>query len=115
MRGARVTPREHEVLDRVCRGEANKTIAIDLGMSEQGAKAHVSKLFLKFGVTNRASLAAAAMREHDASRGRAAAGREHQLRRANGRLVRANRGLRLEVGRYRLAARRAGGLAPLRP
>lgn len=115
MRGARVTPREHEVLDRVCRGEANKTIAVDLGMSEQGAKAHVSKLFLKYGVPNRAGLAAAVIRERDVSRGRAAAGRERLLRRANGRLERTNRGLRLEVGRYRLAARRAGGPSALRP
>ena len=57
---AAITERERDVLERLCRGESNKTIATEMGMSEQGAKAHVSKLFLKFGVSNRAGLATAA-------------------------------------------------------
>lgn len=104
-----VTLREHDVLDRVVRGDGNKVIAHDLGMSEQGAKAHVSRLFLKYRVTNRAGLAAAATREHDGALGRAAVGRERILRLANRRLERANRWLRVENDRYRIAARRPGG------
>lgn len=37
-------------------------------MSEQGAKAHVSRLFLKFGVANRAGLATAVAAEADGVR-----------------------------------------------
>lgn len=82
-----VTDREREVLLRVCRGESNKTIATEMGMSEQGAKAHVSKLFLKFGVSNRAGLATAAAEQiaeigRDRAAGKARV-REGELRDAN--------------------------------
>jgi PAS domain-containing protein len=49
------------VLRRVVAGLANKAIAEDMGIGEQAVKAHISRLFLKFRVENRAGLAVAAM------------------------------------------------------
>jgi DNA-binding CsgD family transcriptional regulator len=51
-----LTPREREVLALVLRGEPNKAIALHLGVVEQSVKQHVSDLFRKFGVSNRAAL-----------------------------------------------------------
>jgi hypothetical protein len=42
---------------------ANKAIAEEMGIGEQAVKAHISRLFLKFRVENRAGLAVAAMTE----------------------------------------------------
>src|SRR5690348_8432963 len=58
----RITPRELEVLSGVLRGDGNKQIACDLGVSEQAIKDHVSVLLLKFHVPNRAALAEAGVR-----------------------------------------------------
>ena len=58
----RLTAREVEVLTHVLRGRANKEIAASLGITEQAAKQHVSALFDKFGVPNRAALAEAGAR-----------------------------------------------------
>jgi PAS domain-containing protein len=49
------------VLARVVAGSANKAIADDLRIGEQAVKAHISRLFLKFRVENRAGLAVAAV------------------------------------------------------
>jgi PAS domain-containing protein len=49
------------VLERVVSGLANKAIAEEMGIGEQAVKAHISRLFLKFRVENRAGLAVAAM------------------------------------------------------
>jgi PAS domain-containing protein len=49
------------VLGRVVSGLANKSIAEEMGIGEQAVKAHISRLFLKFRVENRAGLAVAAM------------------------------------------------------
>jgi PAS domain-containing protein len=49
------------VLRRVVSGLANKSIAEEMGIGEQAVKAHISRLFLKFRVENRAGLAVAAM------------------------------------------------------
>lgn len=49
------------MLDRVVSGLANKAIAGEMGIGEQAVKAHISRLFLKFRVENRAGLAVAAM------------------------------------------------------
>jgi DNA-binding CsgD family transcriptional regulator len=53
----RLTPRESEVLALVLRGLENKQIGAVLGLAEQSVKAHVSALFDKFVVPNRAALA----------------------------------------------------------
>jgi PAS domain-containing protein len=45
------------VLDLVVRGQGNKAIATELGISEQATKEHVSTLLRRFGVTSRAALA----------------------------------------------------------
>jgi len=57
-----LTQRESEVLVRVQRGLENKTIAFELGVSEQSVKEYVSALLRKFGVPNRAALAEAGSR-----------------------------------------------------
>jgi DNA-binding CsgD family transcriptional regulator len=56
-----ITPRERDVLGRVVSGLPNKAIAEEMGIGEQAVKAHISRLFLKFRVENRAGLAVAAM------------------------------------------------------
>ncbi|HEV8654110.1 MAG TPA: LuxR family transcriptional regulator [Candidatus Limnocylindria bacterium] len=57
----KITPREREVLKHVAAGRANKAIADEMGIGEQAVKAHISRLFLKFRVGNRAGLAVAAV------------------------------------------------------
>jgi len=49
------------VLSYVVSGRANKAIAEEMRIGEQAVKAHISRLFLKFRVENRAGLAVAAM------------------------------------------------------
>jgi hypothetical protein len=49
------------VLRHVVAGLANKAIAEEMRIGEQAVKAHISRLFLKFRVENRAGLAVAAM------------------------------------------------------
>ncbi len=49
------------MLGRVVAGLANKAIAQEMEIGEQAVKAHISRLFLKFRVENRAGLAVAAM------------------------------------------------------
>jgi DNA-binding CsgD family transcriptional regulator len=53
-----LSPREREVLHLVAAGARNRTIAADLGISENTAKFHVSNLLRKVGAANRAELAA---------------------------------------------------------
>jgi len=51
------------VLRHVVSGRGNKAIAEEMRIGEQAIKAHISRLFLKFRVENRAGLAVAAMSE----------------------------------------------------
>lgn len=51
------------MLRHVVAGRANKAIAEEMGVGEQAIKAHISRLFLKFRVENRAGLAVAAVSE----------------------------------------------------
>ena len=44
---ATLTPREHEVFERVARGQANKVVAIDLGISERTVEIHRSQVMQK--------------------------------------------------------------------
>ena len=64
-RGARavITERQRQILALVRRGLTNKEIAEELGITEDGVKAHLSRLFLRFAVTNRVELLAAAAGE----------------------------------------------------
>lgn len=49
-----LTPREREVLDLLGIGLSNKMIARELHISEHTVKFHVSSIYVKLGVTNRA-------------------------------------------------------------
>jgi two-component system nitrate/nitrite response regulator NarL len=53
----RLTPRERQVIAGVATGESNREIATQLGLSEITVKHHVSNIFDKLGVSNRAELA----------------------------------------------------------
>ena len=48
-----LTDRELEVLERVARGDGNKSIAAGLGIAEPTVKAHLVHVFDKLGVDNR--------------------------------------------------------------
>jgi DNA-binding NarL/FixJ family response regulator len=57
-----LTPREHEVLELIVAGMANKRIALELGLSEKTVKAHVGHLLAKLGVADRTQAALLAVR-----------------------------------------------------
>lgn len=54
-----LTKKEKEILQYVCSGETNKSIADKMCVSEQTVKSHCNHLFKKFGVPNRVKLALA--------------------------------------------------------
>ena len=82
----KLTKREREVLGRVCEGATSKVIAHEIGISEQAVKAHIGHLFAKFGVRNRAGLAAAAIAEGNVRR-KAISDRYHERARALAREI----------------------------
>lgn len=51
-----ITEREKEIIECVCQGYSNKEIASRLCISEQTVKAHLNKIFRKFGVSGRFQL-----------------------------------------------------------
>lgn len=57
-----LTVREREVLQGVCAGEPNKTIARRLGISEATVRAHLGAVFRALGVSNRTQAALSARR-----------------------------------------------------
>jgi len=57
-----LTVREREVLQGVCAGEPNKTIARRLAISEATVRAHLGAVFRALGVSNRTQAALAARR-----------------------------------------------------
>lgn len=56
-----LTKRQAAVLRLLCRGYSNDEIGRACGVTEATAKAHVSSLLRKFGVTNRTELVARAV------------------------------------------------------
>lgn len=63
---SRLTTREVEILDLLCKGIQNKVIAYRLKLSENTVKAHVRNIYKKLRVTNRTE---AAMRYFDGTQG----------------------------------------------
>ena len=57
-----LTAREHEVLDLIARGYANKRIALELGIAEKTVKTHVGHVLAKLGVADRTQAALYATR-----------------------------------------------------
>ena len=57
-----LTPRERDVLALICRGFANKRIALELGLSEKTVKAHVGHILAKLDVSDRTQAALLATR-----------------------------------------------------
>jgi len=55
-RVAELTPREQEVFERVAQGQANKVIAIELGISERTVEIHRSQVMHKTGCRSLAEL-----------------------------------------------------------
>jgi len=51
-----LTPREHEVFERVAAGQANKVVAIELGISERTVEIHRSQVMHKTGARSLADL-----------------------------------------------------------
>jgi DNA-binding CsgD family transcriptional regulator len=50
-----MTPRERDVLARMCRGQDDPTIAAELGVSRNTVRNHVAALFRKLGVNRRSA------------------------------------------------------------
>jgi transcriptional regulator EpsA len=54
----KLSPREHQILERLCRGETNSRIAAALDISPFTVSNHVQRIFRKIGVNNRTQAAA---------------------------------------------------------
>lgn len=52
-----LSPREFEVCERIARGQLNKQIAADLGLSEATVKFHRSRAMERLGISSAAELA----------------------------------------------------------
>jgi two-component system, NarL family, nitrate/nitrite response regulator NarL len=57
--GSTLTTRQIEVLKQLSQGKSNKSIALELGLSEKTVKAHVTAIFKALNVINRTQAAAA--------------------------------------------------------
>lgn len=59
---ARLTPRQREILRLLCEGRANKEIALQLGMSDNTVRSHLTFIFRELGAHTRTEVAFAARR-----------------------------------------------------
>jgi DNA-binding NarL/FixJ family response regulator len=59
------TNREKDIIKLVCHGCTNKEIAQRLYISDQTVKAHMSRIFKKYNVSNRSQLVSHILRGHD--------------------------------------------------
>ncbi|MFN7934354.1 MAG: response regulator transcription factor [Bryobacteraceae bacterium] len=61
---AQLSPRETEILRRIALGLSNKEIAAALSISEETVKTHITSLFTKLEVENRAQAVVQAIKRH---------------------------------------------------
>ena len=59
-----LSPRQREILESITRGLSNAQIALQLDISAESVKTHMSKLFAKLGAASRAEAVAIALRKH---------------------------------------------------
>lgn len=59
---AKLTPRQREILRLLCEGRANKEIALELGMSDNTVRSHLTFIFRELGAHTRTEVAFAARR-----------------------------------------------------
>lgn len=79
-RAATLSKRERQVFERVATGQANKSVAIDLGVSERTVEIHRSHVMKKMGARNLAALVRLKMAlESAAGAGRAGTGLREAL------------------------------------
>jgi DNA-binding NarL/FixJ family response regulator len=58
-----LTPRQAEILTLLVRGDANKAIAAELGISERCVKWHLTNVYRKLSVESRTAAVASALRK----------------------------------------------------
>ncbi len=63
-----LTPREYEVVERLCRGMKNKQIAVELSITVDTVKVHVMHIFQKAGVRGRSGRTELALRKWTSQR-----------------------------------------------
>ena len=61
---AALTPREHEVIQLICRGMRNKEISKELRSSAATVSHHLTSIYRKLGVEDRTSLVIYAAKQH---------------------------------------------------
>lgn len=59
-----LSPRQREILESITRGLSNAQIALQLDISAESVKTHMTKLFSKLGAANRSEAVAIALRKH---------------------------------------------------
>lgn len=57
-----LTPREHQVLEKIAEGRSNKQIAAELGLGTRTVKEHLTNIFRKLGVQDRTDALGVAIR-----------------------------------------------------
>ena len=59
-----LSPRQREILESLTRGLSNNEIAVQLDISAESVKTHITKLFEKLGAANRTEAVAIALEKH---------------------------------------------------